>query len=125
MIDVSLDDKLYFQVNMNEGFCFGTTFWNPTITYEDSTICQASEGFSDIQEQGQWHYQYWDSKNYMNMVCDQSFKIWRGKNAPNIPSITSDRQHPSEGLDTARVFVVPKDGTISLIGAPSALGTPY
>ena len=123
MIDVSLDDKLYFQVNMNEGFSFDTTFWNPTITYEDGTVYQASEGFSGIQGQGQWCYQYWDRKNYMNMVYDQSFKIWRGKDAPNIPSIASDRQHPSEGLDAARVFVVPKDGTIKLIGTPSIIGT--
>ena len=125
MIDVSLDDKLYFQVNMNEGFSFDTTFWNPTITYEDGTVYQASEGFSGIQGQGQWCYQYWDGKNYMNMVYDKSFKIWRGKDAPNIPSIASDRQHPSEELDAARVFVVPKDGTIRLIGAPSVIGTPH
>ena len=47
------------------------------------------------------------------------------KGAPNIPSITSDKQHPDRGLDTARVFVVPKDGTINLTGSPPVIGTPH
>ena len=56
MIDVGLDDRLYFQVNMNEGDSFDTTVWNPIITYEDGTAYQASEGFNDKQGQNQWYY---------------------------------------------------------------------
>ena len=41
---------------MNEGVSFDTTFWNPTITYEDGTAYQASEGFNDKQGQNQWYY---------------------------------------------------------------------
>ncbi|MBD70360.1 hypothetical protein CMK21_09560, partial [Candidatus Poribacteria bacterium] len=104
---------------------FDTTFWNPTIKYEDGTTYQASKGFSSTQGQNQWYYQYWNDKNYEDMVYDQSFKIWRMESSPNIPSITFDRQHPSGGSDAARVFVVPKDGTIRLIGAPSVIGTPH
>ncbi len=124
-VDVSLGDRLYFQVNINEGFSFDTTFWNPTMKYEDGTTYQASKGFSSTQGKNQWYYQYWNDKNYEDMVYDQSFKIWRMESSPNIPSITFDTQHPSGGSDAARVFVVPKDGTIRLIGAPSVIGTPH
>jgi len=124
-VNVSLGDRLYFQVNINEGFSFDTTFWNPTIKYEDGTTYQASKGFSSTQGQNQWYYQYWNDKNYEDMVYDQSFKTWRMGGSPNIPSITFDTQHPSEGSDTARVFVVPQDGTIRLIGSASVIGTPH
>ena len=125
MVDVSLRDRLYFQVNMNKGFSFDTTFWNPTIKYEDGTTYQASKGFSSTQGQNQWYYQYWSDENYVDMVYEKSFKTWRMEGLPYIPSITSDTQHPSEESDVARVFIVPQGGTIRLIGSASLLGTPH
>ena len=124
-VDVSLGDRLYFQVNMNKGFSFDTTFWNPTIKYEDGTTYQASKGFSSTQGQNQWYYQYWSDENYVDMVYEKSFKTWRMEGLPYIPSITSDTQHPSEESDVARVFIVPQGGTIRLIGSASVIGTPH
>ena len=121
-VNVSAGDKLYFLVNMNQGMGFDSTYWNPAITYDDGTTYQASKGFSGTQGVNGWHYQYREDEKFVNMVYDNRYKTWR---RGGLPSLKSSKQRPAIGFDCARVFVVPKAGTIRVTGAPVCVGTPY
>ena len=125
-VDVNSGDKICFLVNMNQGMASDNTYWDPVIIYEDGTRHQASEGFSGTQGKHGWYYQYKEGENYVNLVYAKPYKVWRHDAAdPKQPSLNSTKQHPGIGLDCARVFVVPKAGTIRVTGAPVCVGTPY
>ena len=121
-VNVSAGDKLYFLVNMNQGRGFDSTYWNPAIIYDDGMTYQASKGFSGTQGVNGWHYQYREDEKFVNMVYDNRYKTWR---RGGLPSLKSSKQRPAIGFDCARVFVVPKAGTIRVTGAPVCVGTPY
>lgn len=121
-VDVSAGDKLYFLVNMNQGMGFDSTYWNPIITYEDGTTYRASKGFSGTQGANGWQYQYTEGEKFVNMVYDRRRNTWR---RGGLPSLHSSKQRPASGFDCARVFVLPKSGTIRVTGAPVCVGTPY
>ena len=121
-VNVSAGDKLYFLVNINQGMGFDSTYWNPAITYEDGTTHQASQGFSGTQGLNGWQYQYREGENFVDMVYDSRRNTWR---RGGLPSLNSSKQRPARGFDCARVFVIPKPGTIRVTGAPVCVGTPY
>ena len=120
--NVSVGDRLYFLVNMNQGMRSDSTYWNPVITYEDGTTYQASKGFSGTQGVNRWEYQYTEAGKYGNLVYDKRYKTWRHG---RFPSLNSSKQHPGHGIDCVRVFVVPKTGTVRITGDPVCVGTPY
>ncbi len=125
-LSVNSGDRLYFLVNMSQGTASDSTYWDPVITYEDGTTYQASKGFSGTQGKNGWHYQYKESENYVNLVYKRPYKAWAHDGVdPNQPSLISSKQHPGIGLDCARVFVVPRSGTVRVTGAPVCVGTPY
>ena len=125
-VGVNSDDKLYFLVNMNQGMESDNTYWDPVITYEDGTTYEASKGFSATQGKNGWYYQYKEGENYANLVYKRPYKAWtHDAVAPNQPSLISSKQHPGIGLDCARVFVIPRSGTVRVTGAPVCVGTPY
>ena len=121
-VDVNSGDKLYFLVNMHQGMWSDSTHWDPLITYEDGTTYQASKGFSGTQGKNGWQYQYKDGENYVSLVYDKLYKTWRHN---GFPSLNSSKQHSAIGVDSARVFVVPKAGTVRVTGAAICVGTLY
>ena len=121
-VDVNAGDKLYFLVNMNQGRAFDSVYWDPVITYEDGTTYRASKGFSGTQGKNGWHYQYKDGEDYADLVYHKARDAWRHAGGP---SLKASKQHPAIGRDSARVFVLPKDGVVRVTGAPVCVGTPY
>ncbi|MBM3477378.1 MAG: hypothetical protein FJX75_29260, partial [Armatimonadetes bacterium] len=53
--DLAADDRLQFVLHRRAEISCDTTYWDPTVTYEDGTTFRASEGFSDTQ--GLWTYE--------------------------------------------------------------------
>ena len=124
-VNVSSGDRISFLVNMVEGASFDNTYWDPIITYENGTTYQCSKGFSGTQGKNGWYYQYREGGNYVNLVYAKPYKSWKIDDAElRQPSLNASKQHPGHGLDCARVFVVPKTGTVRITGAPVCVGTP-
>lgn len=125
-VEVSSGDKIFFHVNMVNGTPHDSTYWDPTIRYEDGTVYQASKGFSGTQGKNGWHYQYEEGGNYANLIYAKPYKTWKHEDPERRePSLNSTKQHPGHGIDCVRVFVVPKAGTVRITGAPVCVGTPY
>ena len=119
-VDVNSGGKLYFVVNMHQGMGSDSTYWDPVITYEDGTTYKASKGFSGTQGKNGWQYKYKDGENYASLVYDNRYKTWRHD---GFPSLSSSRQLPGFGSDSARVFVAPKAGTVRVTGTAICVGT--
>ena len=125
-VEVNSGDKIRFLVNMAQGTSHDSTYWEPTIGYDDGTIYQASEGFSGIQGKNGWYYQYREGENYVNLIYAKPYKTWKHEDPERRePSLNSTKQHPGHGIDCVRVFVVPKAGVVRVTGAPVCVGTPY
>ena len=125
-VDVNSGDRIFFLVNMVHGSTSDNTYWDPMITYENGTTYQASKGYSGTQGKNGWYYQYKANGNYVNLVYAKPYKAWKPDSADlRQPSLNASRQHPGHGMDCARVFVVPKTGTVRITGAPVCVGTPY
>ena len=121
-VDVNMGDKLYFLVNANQNMASDSACWDPAIAYEDGTTFQASKGYSGTQGKNGWHYQCRDGENYVNLVHDKLYNTWRHN---GFPLMKSSRFRPTIGLDCARVFAVPKAGTVRVTGAPVCVATPH
>ena len=114
----------FFLVNMVHGTVHDNTYWDPMITYENGTTYQGSKGFSGTQGKNGWYYQSKAGGDYVNLVYSKPYKSWKIDNADlGQPSLNASRQHPGHGIDCARVFVVPKTGTVRITGAPVSVGT--
>ena len=121
-VDVNTGDKLYFLVNANQHMASDSTYWDPAITYEDGTVYKASKGYSGTQGKNGWYYQCREGENYVNLVYDKFYDTWGHH---GFPLISPPRLHPINGLDCARVFAVPKAGSVRLTGAPVCVATPH
>lgn len=125
-VDVNSGDRIFFLVNMVHGTVHDNTYWDPMITYENGTTYQASKGYSGTQGRNGWYYQFKTGGDYVNLVYAKPYKSWKIDDADRRqPSLNASRQHPGHGIDCARVFVVPKTGTVRITGAPVSVGTPY
>lgn len=120
-VGVDSGDKLYFLVNSPHGMGFDTAYWDPVITYDDGATFKASKGFSGTQGKNGWHYQYKDGENYVSLVYDNRYKIWRHE---GYPLLKAYRQRPGFEAESARVFVAPKHGAVRVTGAPLCVSPP-
>lgn len=117
-VDVQQGDKLAFLTNMKTNFGYDTTYFDPTLTYEDGETHRASAEFSDQQGAGGWNYQYLEKGQWVDLVYYPQPKQWRKAidNPTGTPFVGVSDQHPDGGQDAARVWTAPKSGRVHILG---------
>ncbi len=116
-------NNLYYEV----GYAFnnslpGFTFTNNLAADSASDTWNAYNGFSGVQGQNQWYYQYFNGSSYSNMATytpsgtDGVWSVWGANN--NTALIWGSRMRPDtcNSCLTSRVWKAPAAGNISIRG---------
>jgi hypothetical protein len=113
-----------------DGVIDNALYWNMTKDFVNqlknpSKVHRASTGFSSSQGANDWSYEEWTyagtSRTIVPMTWDQAAARWKGTH-PNA-LIGSSWQHPDSGADTARVYVAPNVGSVTISGVVSKQST--
>jgi RHS repeat-associated protein len=130
-INVAAGDQLHFVLAQLGGSnqC-DTTNWDPQVDFGTpggnllpalshttalGTSFLASQGFSAVQGQNQWRYQYSTDgeATFADMTYDSANSRWHGPDSSCI--VGSNWQHPgSSSCDSARTWVAPSAGMVML-----------
>ena len=82
----------------------------------------ASAGFSNTQGQSQWRYKEWNGSSYSDLLWDTGNNDrWYG--SQTFCLIANNWQHPQGSAQSARQWVAPSSGTVTITGNPRMGGT--
>jgi hypothetical protein len=109
------------QVGFGTWYDSTTTFDSLVLAYNNpsnTTRYQASSGFTGTQKQNQWSYQYSTNgeQSFQSLTWDASHSAWVDANGySDYCDVFISTQHPGNTTcDSARVWVAPGAGTVSL-----------
>ena len=85
-----------------------------TAALSTPNVWRFSEGFSAVQGQGQWRYQFRVDGAYVDMTWDEQDSRWNGHETYLL--IGRGWLHPGENGDAALKWVAPMDGVINVAG---------
>ncbi|MDR6549122.1 Ig-like domain-containing protein [Paenibacillus qinlingensis] len=84
-------------------------------------VYQASTGYSGVQGNQQWRYQYlpFDRTEYQDLPSFSGNNWWKGTNNWDWGKLTNTIVTPGSLADTARTFLVPETGNVTIAAAQS------